>query len=712
MAALDFLGGISRRAVMQLTGAAVLPITSSDSNPVENWRMSFTPKFVDLVRNVTTTVGTLDFALGPAVMGYTSFTVAVQIGDSFYYSCISVDKPNEREVGRGTLQANGTISRDPIGGVKTNFSMGNKTVALIAAAEWYSQMQAGAGFASRAALASARGQGAALLCEAGREGMFAWDSANHAANVTADPGQAVYIAPASDPSGASGAWVRKYSGPLSVKWFGAVADGATDDSPAFVRAIAYLRATRTQPSSGYGSGSPAIFVPGGNYYLGSTTLDIAHTMRLHGESTGGGGGATVLSWAAGTTGIRVQSYNTTGATAVIAPAPTDMTSGQGTIIEGLLLKGNYAGTESEAHAIHLRGNATIRDCGIYDFAGDGIHSAATAGSGAPTEGNDNTCRIENVLIQNCRNGIFFDGADSNACTIYAANLIDNRQFGVWDSSFLGNTHIGHQASGNGAVAGTHPPSWVSYSGNRYVVKRGQETGASTNAPSGTTADNSWWYYFSAGAPDSSINCPAWTSGATYRAGGSYCTDDTGSAGNNFDGCYHEGSQPFAQLVTPTLVMGGSMRPNVRGVPILYAGSQSIISDTDLTAQRSINGFGANHSFGPQTGAADLAFNLNSTSTEVGFWAFISGVIRGYLRNINGAWYISGVNGVNLRYNGADAVTLDSTGLIHHAGYNPTLTGIAAASVANPAAGSQTLFIDSADHKLKRKDSSGLVTILG
>jgi len=114
----------------------------------------FQPKFVDLVRNTTTTVGTLDFALGPPVMGYTSFTVAVQIGDSFYYSAIGVDKPNEREVGRGTLQANGTISRNPISGTKTNFSMGNKTVALIAAAEWYSQVQAGANAGTRAALAA------------------------------------------------------------------------------------------------------------------------------------------------------------------------------------------------------------------------------------------------------------------------------------------------------------------------------------------------------------------------------------------------------------------------------------------------------------------------------------------------------------------------------------------------------------------------------
>jgi hypothetical protein len=40
-----------------------------------------------------------------------------------------------------------------------------------------------------------------------------------------------------------------------------------------------------------------------------------------------------------------------------------------------------------------------------------------------------------------------------------------------------------------------------------------------------------------------------------------------------------------------------------------------------------------------------------------------------------------------------------------------LVEVAAASVTNPPSGSQVLFIDTADHKLKRKDSSGTVTII-
>jgi hypothetical protein len=101
----------------------------------------FQPKFVDLVRNTTTTTGTGNFVLGPAVSGYTSFTAACQVGDSFYYSTIGIDKPQEREVGRGTLLSGGIISRDPVSGAKTNFTNGTKSIALIAAAEWYQAAQ-------------------------------------------------------------------------------------------------------------------------------------------------------------------------------------------------------------------------------------------------------------------------------------------------------------------------------------------------------------------------------------------------------------------------------------------------------------------------------------------------------------------------------------------------------------------------------------------
>jgi hypothetical protein len=229
---------------------------------------SFQPKFVDLVRNYTTTTGTADFKLGSVANGYVSFTAACQVGDQFYYSAIGIDKPAEREVGRGTLLSGGVIQRDPISGTKTNFSTGTKSIALIAAAEWFSSVQAGNGalvaannladlpsatsartnlglgsaaveavdrfavaIADRGALAAHSASSIAYLREAGREGTFVWSSANNAANVANDPLQAVYIARSSDPTGATGAWVRKDK-IVRPSMFGAAADGVTDDAAA------------------------------------------------------------------------------------------------------------------------------------------------------------------------------------------------------------------------------------------------------------------------------------------------------------------------------------------------------------------------------------------------------------------------------------------------------------------------------------------------
>lgn len=63
----------------------------------------FKARFVDLVRNYSTTTGTGNFVLGGAVTGYRSLSSAIQPGESFYYSAIGIEKPGEFEVGRGTL---------------------------------------------------------------------------------------------------------------------------------------------------------------------------------------------------------------------------------------------------------------------------------------------------------------------------------------------------------------------------------------------------------------------------------------------------------------------------------------------------------------------------------------------------------------------------------------------------------------------------------
>ena len=666
----------------------------------------FLPKFVDLVRNTTTTVGTGNFTLGAAVAGYTSFTAALQVGDSFYYSAIGIDKPTEHEVGRGTLLAGGVISRSAIGGPNTNLSTGTKSVALIAAAEWYQTAQQivtsvsafGQSLASASTAAAARatlgigsaGQelvsrfpvtiadrtslagysasSTAYLREGGREGLFVWDPSNQSPNVAADTAQGIYVPAAANASGASGAWVRKFSGAVSVKWFGAAGDGATNDSAAFTSAIAYLNASASN-TNGFYKASSKLFVPAGHYFLGSTTLDISHTLIIEGDGTGmtGVAHATKLRWSSGASGIRIQRYDTAGASSV--DNVNTHSGGDGTILRGLHLVGGYSTTEGEFHGVHAKARFAVENCKIENFEGDGIYANVVAGSGGAAEGNANVSRVAGASISGCRNGIYLDGADTNVWSVIGVDASSNRRWGIWDSSFLGNSYFGCHSEANGWVPGV-VPSVVSYSGNRYCVKKDQGTGASTNPPTGTSADNSWWYYLGPGSVAPGLNINAWASGTTYRDGGSYRSDGEGNANNLFSGCYHEGGQGFAQIDPPALVSGGSMRPNVKGVASIYGGT-GISSDGNICAAGSISAFGAANLIGPQSGAGQdnslCLDNTNSLSmlqgrqftngapTNIGSVGFYYGFGNVYDVS-NSGW------GHRLRVNGTNVAVIDSSGI--------------------------------------------------
>ncbi|MGO3930852.1 hypothetical protein [Rhodopseudomonas pseudopalustris] len=68
----------------------------------------------------------------------------------------------------------------------------------------------------------------AELMEAGREGRFKWVGQNLASKVASDLSQGLYVAPSFDPTGASGAWVRVFSGPAIATWWGVDPTGVVD----------------------------------------------------------------------------------------------------------------------------------------------------------------------------------------------------------------------------------------------------------------------------------------------------------------------------------------------------------------------------------------------------------------------------------------------------------------------------------------------------
>jgi hypothetical protein len=245
---------------------------------------------------------------------------------------------------------------------------------------------------------------------------------------------------------------------------------------------------------------------------------------------------------AGVTGIIVNRYNTFQGG--VEDTPTG--AADASLIHGIrLIGGGYNVGSSVAHGIQLRARTKISSCAVEEFHGNGIHIDAVAGGSDPArEGNANGFRIECVFARfNWGNGLFVDGPDANAGSVVAFNAVYNGQWGIYDSSFLGNGYEHCHTAVNGRR------SMVSHNSVRYYVV--DESLAGSTEP-GTNA--SVWAYHSDGG--TSFMFPAWVNGSSYALGGAYRTDNP-NADNCFYSCYSEGDQPPSWVVHPTIVIGGT-----------------------------------------------------------------------------------------------------------------------------------------------------------
>jgi hypothetical protein len=251
--------------------------------------------------------------------------------------------------------------------------------------------------------------------------------------------------------------------------------GSIDCLAAFNAAIASFP---NNAAFGPYSGGNTIVVPQGTYYL-SGQLNISRQIILHGVTTpdGNAWSGSILKFATGTTGIRIYDYRT-------SPAGTDAS---GTTIENLVIRTTRTSpaTQGGYHGVHSDTRFTIRNCVVTYFGDCGINIVASSPAG-----NANNWRIDNVrCAENGFDGLFVDGADVNAGVAIRLDCSANLRYGIFDSSFLGNTYVGCHTASN-------------------------------------------------------VN-------ACYKT-------DNANARNVFVGCYSESGQPAAELVAPTLVLGGLM----------------------------------------------------------------------------------------------------------------------------------------------------------
>jgi hypothetical protein len=282
--------------------------------------------------------------------------------------------------------------------------------------------------------------GPALFSEPGREGTFVWSSANNAANVTADPQQGIYVPPATDTTGASGAWVRKFNGPVYPEWFGAIGDGATNEQAAIQAAINYQVGQ-----------------------LGGTVRFRAKTYRCNSALSWSGAPIELVGDGSGvqpTGGTILYFPNSVSASGCINAKNGAAGLGAGSALRRLRIKGGGGAAVSDANAALGLGcgvlwqcnGGTIDDVVVQSCEGNGFYILSSTGvADATINANNGTMRGLHCW-NNSKNGFATAGVDSNRNTVVKLDCVSNGQFAIYENSSLGNTYLDpHGASNAGGL---------------------------------------------------------------------------------------------------------------------------------------------------------------------------------------------------------------------------------------------------------------------
>lgn len=208
-----------------------------------------------------------------------------------------------------------------------------------------------------------------------------------------------------------------------------------DWAPALRRAIDSFTAG-AHPSVG------GKIVLGPKTYTFESTVDIDREIVLEGAGGPGWFSPSVMLFAAGIDGIVVHSPGTSPAN------PDPLRRGSWSVIRNLSVQSQGgAGATPAVHGIILKGRAAIEDVYVKGFSGNGIRIEASVADMPPT--NANNWRIDTVRIDNCgSHGLYVSGSDTNAGVATALDSSSNGGWGIFDSSFLGNTYVGAHTAAN------------------------------------------------------------------------------------------------------------------------------------------------------------------------------------------------------------------------------------------------------------------------
>jgi hypothetical protein len=180
-----------------------------------------------------------------------------------------------------------------------------------------------------------------------------------------------------------------------------------------------------------------VLVPFGKYYL-SGTLEIDRNIVLKGVGApyGNAEGGSIMVFADNCDGILCVDYR---------DSPSNK-QGSGLVIDGLYLTRKNTGG-SVGSGISLKTTARIVNTTCRGFREHGIKIDAST-SYSPAS-NANLWEVHSCqLAFNGQHGLYVKGADANAGAAYNVNAYANSGWGIYDSSFLGNTYVACHSADN------------------------------------------------------------------------------------------------------------------------------------------------------------------------------------------------------------------------------------------------------------------------
>lgn len=276
----------------------------------------------------------------------------------------------------------------------------------------------------------------AILTEAGRQGIFVWNSSNLSAKVTSDPAQGVYVAPASAPTGASGAWVRMFNGTIDPRWFGIVLDwdGATgtDNIVALDALTDFLVANAQADESGRLAASRVEWPIGQGYSSDTWVVDGATFDHRGAGGSPFGGIGTRLVFAADKTCIYL------GLTAAMS------------IFENFSVHSLGGAGNPDAHGFHANTRCSLKYMRLTGMQG---HCVFLEGDSAPGVGigNVNGFNVEWIWGSECGGDVLnIFGANANngyAAHIFGVGGVDGNC--VTTDTAIGNLFVHLEAAGCG-----------------------------------------------------------------------------------------------------------------------------------------------------------------------------------------------------------------------------------------------------------------------